>query len=124
MIITLPCYFKPLILRLSSAAEEMQHALLAMVADVQATTNFADDTGPGTPGGRGAWLPFFCVAKRKKGEKGKKERVRKQKLLKGCHQGQNVTVLAILKCLEFKIFSCRATMVADNAFQCSMVPPL
>ena len=77
-----------------------------------------------TPGGRGAWLPFFCVTKRKKGEKGKKERVRKQKILKGCHQGQNVTVLTILRCLEFKIFSCRPTIVADNAFQCSMVPPL
>ena len=31
--------------------------------------------------------PLFCVAKRKKGDKGKKERVSKQKLLKGCHQG-------------------------------------
>ena len=27
------------------------------------------------------------------------------------HQGQNVTVLAILKCLQFKNFSCRANMV-------------
>ena len=25
-----------------------------------------------------------------------------QKLLKGCHQGQNVTALANLECLEFK----------------------
>ena len=32
----------------------------------------------------------------------KKERVSKQKLLKGCHQGQNVTVLAIQERLEFK----------------------
>ena len=47
-----------------------------------------------------------------------------QKLLKGCYQGQNVTVLAILECLEFKIFSCPPTMVADNTFQCSMAPPL
>ena len=37
----------------------------------------------------------------------------KKKLLKGCHQGQNVTVLAILARLELK-----------NTFQCSMVPPL
>ena len=36
------------------------------------------------PGGTMA-PPRFCVAKRKKGNKGKKERVSKQKLLKGCH---------------------------------------
>ena len=36
--------------------------------------------------------------------KGKKERVLKQQLLKGYHQGQNVTVLAILERLEFKKF--------------------
>ena len=46
----------------------------------------------------------FFAAKRKKGNKGKKERVSKQKLLKACHQGENVTVLAILERLEFKIF--------------------
>ena len=57
---------------------------------------------------------LFCVAKIKKGNKGKKGRVSKQKLLKGCHQGQNVTVLAILERLEFKNFSCRLTMVAGN----------
>ena len=39
--------------------------------------------------------PLFCVAKRKKGDKGKKESVSKQKLLKGCHQGQNIIVLTI-----------------------------
>ena len=54
--------------------------------------------------------------------KGKK--VSKQKLLKGCHQGQTDTVLAILERLEFKFFSCRSTMVAANTFQCSMAPPL
>ena len=64
--------------------------------------------------------PRFCVAKRKKGNQGKKERFSKQKLLKDCHQGQNVTVLAILECLEFKKFSCRPAMVAGNTFQCSM----
>ena len=36
--------------------------------------------------------------------KGKKERISKQKLLKGCHQGQNVAVLAILERLEIKNF--------------------
>ena len=50
---------------------------------------------------------FFCVAERKKGKQRKKERVSKQKLLKGYHQGQNVTVLAILERLEFKNFPCR-----------------
>ena len=45
----------------------------------------------------------FFPANRKKVNKGKKGRVSKQKLLKGCHQGQNVTVLAILERLEFKI---------------------
>ena len=38
--------------------------------------------------------PRFRRAKRKKGNQGKKERFSKQKLLKCCHQGQNVTVLA------------------------------
>ena len=76
-------------------------------------------------GGRGAWLPpLLCVAKRKNGDKGKKERVSKQKLSKGCHQGQNIIVLAILERLEFKNFSCRPTIVAGNTFQCSMAPPL
>ena len=31
-------------------------------------------------------------------------------------------VLSVL--VEFKIFSCRPTMVADNTFQCSVAPPL
>ena len=51
---------------------------------------------PGRPGGHGL-PPLFFVVKRKSGEKGKKERVSKQKLLKGCHQGQNVDVSAIQK---------------------------
>ena len=54
----------------------------------------------------------------------KKERISRQKLLKDCHQGQNVTVLDILERLEFKNFSCRPTMVADNTLQCAMAPPL
>ena len=68
--------------------------------------------------------PFFCVAKRKKENKGKKERVSKQKLLKDYHRGQNVTVLATLQRLEFKNFTCRPTMVANKTFQCSMAPLL
>ena len=67
--------------------------------------------------------PLFCVAKRKKGDKGKKERVSKEKLLKGCHQGQNIVVLAVIERLHFENFSCRSTIVADNTFQCSMPPP-
>ena len=58
----------------------------------------------------------------KKGDKGKKERVSKQKLLKDCHQGQNIIVLVILERLELENFSCWPTMVADNSFQCSMAP--
>ena len=52
----------------------------------------------------------------KEGDKGKRERVSKQKLLKGCHQGQNFIVLTILERLEFETISCRPTMVADNTF--------
>ena len=37
---------------------------------------------------------------------------------------QNITVLAILERPEFKTFPCRPTMVASNAFQCSMAPSL
>ena len=68
--------------------------------------------------------PLLCVAKIKKENKGKKERDSKHKLLKGCHQGQNVTVLAILERLEFKNVSYWPTIVADNIFQCFMFPPL
>ena len=67
---------------------------------------------------------FFGVEKRNKANKGKKERVSKQKLLKGCHQGQNVTVLAILERLELKKKFLLANAVADNTFQCSMAPSL
>ena len=69
---------------------------------------------------------LWCfVGKRKKENKGKKERIPRQKLLKGCHESLNVTVLAILeRLLEFRNFSCQPTMVAGNIFQCSMAPPL
>ena len=66
---------------------------------------------------------FFAKQKEKRETKEKKEKVSKQKLLKGCLQGQNVTVLAILKRLEFKYFFCWPTMVAGNIFQCSMALP-
>ena len=55
---------------------------------------------------------FFLQQKEKKEIKVKKEKVSRQKLLKGCHQGQIITVLAVLERLEFKDFSCRPTMVA------------
>ena len=60
--------------------------------------------------------PHFLHSKEKKRKQRKKGRVSKQKLLKDCHQGQNVTVLAILERLEFKNFSSWPTMVADNTF--------
>ena len=69
-------------------------------------------------------FPNFGVVK-KKGNEGKKERVLKQKLLKDCQLGQNVTVLTILERLvEFKNFSNRPTIVADITFQYSMAPSL
>ena len=82
--------------------------------------------GPTTLGaGGGHGLPLFLRSQKKTTEKQrKKERVSKQKLLKVCHQGQNVTILAILERPEFKYFSCRPTTVADITFQCQMAPPL
>ena len=75
-------------------------------------------------GGGGHGPPLFCVAEWKKWNKEKKEIVSKQKLLKGCHQSQNVTVLVILECLKFKTLSCWSTMVSGNTFQCSIAPSL
>ena len=69
---------------------------------------------------RNIWLR----AAEKKGNQGKKERFSKQQLSKGCHQGHNITVLAILEYLEFKTFSCRPTMVTHNTSQYSMTLPL
>ena len=64
---------------------------------------FYTSTGPG-----GAMVPpTFCVAEGKKGDKGKKERISKRKLLKSCHQGQNIALLAILEGLEFENFFVR-----------------
>ena len=58
----------------------------------------------------------FFRSKNKNGKQRGKKRVSKQKLLKDCHQGQNVTVLAIVERLEFLNLSCRPTIVADNTF--------
>ena len=62
------------------------------------------------------FLPIILCSKKKKGNKRKKERVSRQKILKGCHQDQNVTVLALLERLEFKNFSCQPTMVVFSMF--------
>ena len=69
---------------------------------------------------------FFAEQNEKREKKKKKERVSKQKLLKSCHQGQNVTDLAVLEGLELKNFSSRPTSgwQSDNTFQCYMAPPL
>ena len=77
--------------------------------------------------GEGGWAAMpstFLRSKKKKRNKGTSEMVSKQKLLKDCHQSQNITVLAILELLEFENFSCQPTMVAGNTFQCSMAPRL
>ena len=47
----------------------------------------------------------------KRRNKRKKERVSKYNLLKGCHQGQNVSVLAIPERLEFKNVSLSVSSV-------------
>ena len=49
----------------------------------------------------GGMAPHFFVWQKKRI---KKERISKQKLLKGCHQGKNVTVLVILERWNSKIF--------------------
>ena len=49
--------------------------------------------------GGGALHPLFCGAKIKKENEGKVEKVSKQRLLKGCHQGENVTILVMFTIL-------------------------
>ena len=66
-------------------------------------------------------LHLFLHNKNKKEKKGKKRKSLKAETFKFCHQGQNVTVLAILELLEFIFFF---LSVADNTFQCFMAPPL
>ena len=48
---------------------------------------------------------FLRSKKKKRRQRQKRKRVSKQKLLKGCHQGQNIIVLAILERLEFENFT-------------------
>ena len=61
----------------------------------------------------------------RKGNKGKKKKeLQSRILLKGCKQGQSVSVLAILECVEVKRSFCRPTIVTDNIFQCPIAPPL
>ena len=48
---------------------------------------------------RGSMTPFFLCSKNKKGNKGKREKVSKLKLLKGFLQDQNVTVLVMFTVL-------------------------
>ena len=58
--------------------------------------NRAGDTGEVREKGGRTWPLHFFASKKKKGKQRKKERHSKQKLLKGCHQAQNITVLTIL----------------------------
>ena len=69
----------------------------------------------GGQGGSHGPPTFFSWQK----ENREKEKVSKQKLLKGCHQGQNVTVLAIRASRVQKFL-----LLANIPFQCSMTPPL
>lgn len=54
--------------------------------------------------------------------KGKQERFSKEKLLKGC-QVQNVSVLAILECLEFQKFPCEPTIIISIPWPLYFVSP-
>ena len=71
----------------------------------------------GDPGGAamGHGSPTFLRSRKKKGKQ-RKKRILKQKLLKDCHQGQNVNVLAILESLEFK----NSSRWPTSTFQSSM----
>ena len=80
-------------------------------------------TRPGKQGQgtRGPCPHNFVRSKKKRGkQREKKERVTKQKLLKGCHQGQNATVLAILEHLEFKNFAALIG-TSESKINCSIV---
>ena len=84
----------------------------------------SSNTRPATLWEQGRWgampPPTFWWSKKRKGKQRKKERVSKQKLLNGCNQGQNVTVLVILERLKCKDFFYRPTMVADNSVPCPL----
>ena len=74
-------------------------------------------------GGHGPPPTFLC-RKRKNGNKGQNTKDFKAETIKRLLLRLSHTVLAILVRLEFKNFSFRPTMVADNTFQCSLAPPL
>ena len=46
----------------------------------------------------------FCIAEKNKNNRKKKKGIQSRKYLKGCHQGQNITVLVILERLELNMF--------------------
>ena len=73
------------------------------------------------PGAMG--LPFLRI-KNKKGEQREKRKTFKAETIKRLSPRLKCYCLAILERLEFKNFSGRSTMVADNTCQCSMAPPL
>ena len=54
---------------------------------------------------------LFCEAKR---NKGKKERVSKQKLLKGCNQIQNVIAIVILELVDFDDLGGRPILLVSH----------
>ena len=62
----------------------------------------------------------FCVAKTKK----KKRKIFKAETIKRLSPRLKYYCFNHSECLEFKNFSSRLTMVADNTCQCSMAPPL
>ena len=65
----------------------------------------------------GAMAPYFLRSKNKKGRQREKWKGFKAETIK------KLSPRSKYYCLEFEIFSCRSTMVAANAFQCSMPPP-
>ena len=82
--------------------------------------------GPATMGGWAQWSPHFFLQQKEKKETGKNKvfhnrNISKQKYFKTI---QNVTVLTILECLEFKNFYCCPTTLITKNFQCFMTPRL
>ena len=71
---------------------------------------------PATAKGSGTCSPHFFAQQKEKEKQSKKRKSLKAKLLKDCHQSQNVTTLAILERLEFRNFPCWPIMVADRYF--------
>ena len=80
----------------------------------------------GNNGGLGAMVPPLFLQQKEKKETGKNKvfhnrNISKQKYFKTI---QNVTVLTILECLEFKNFYCCPTTLITKNFQCFMTPRL